>query len=131
MLVRSYDCRIQQQVFQVGIDVQHLEYPLPDVPLAPSIVPLINRVPFPESSGKITPGRSGFSQPKDGVYESAIVFATSTRIAFFPGQQRCNLMPLFIRELVSSSHTDPPFAIRDDNVISFCSKPSNVNVNTT
>src|SRR5271157_2079211 len=107
MLMGANYSGIQEQNAQVGI-LQLLHDGLEHAILAPAIEALKDAVPVAEALGQVTPGSAGLGQPQDGVDEQAIVLGRPTGVAFLARQEFLDGVPLSVRNLMASQHTEGP-----------------------
>jgi hypothetical protein len=89
--------------FVVANDGRSKDVP-PNIASRPVAESVVHRLPIAVSTGKIAPRYSRLRNPQHAVDEVAIRAHRWSPKA--PRQQAANLLPLFISELVSSSHLD-------------------------
>ncbi len=101
------NARTQQQMLEIGFDVQGFENVASDAILAPEVVALKNRVPFAKLVRQFTPRFPRHSQPNNGIHKSMIVLTCPTRVFLFIRQISSNLLPtahLSVR-VIAASHS--------------------------
>jgi hypothetical protein len=98
VLVHPDDGAIDDHVLEVRVVRQGLEDPIEHASLDPSAKALKDRVPVPESLGKVAPRCPDTHNPKNRFDEKPVVRSRAARILNFSWKKRCNPLPLIITQ---------------------------------
>lgn len=121
VLVRAYDRAVYKVDFPLHIPLSvrfrlgPLEEFFPQSFLAPFVEAAVNRLPWAIAFGQVAPRRSRPQDPQDSVDNLAVILPGPSCLRFLRWQERLQLFPLLIRQLVSSSHIP---IVRDETYFS-------------
>lgn len=98
MLMDPDVCRVDEDVFEIGIIGQVLENPVPDALLRPAPEAGVDGEPFAEFLRQITPGCAGPRNPQNRLDKPAIVVRGGAGITKLARQLWRNPFPLLIAQ---------------------------------
>jgi hypothetical protein len=98
VLVHPDDGAIDNHVLEVRVVRQGLEDPIEHASLDPSAKALKDRVPVPESLGKVAPRRPDPHNPENRFDEKPVVRPRAARIPDFSRNKRRDPLPLIITQ---------------------------------
>jgi hypothetical protein len=98
VLVHPDDGALNDDGLQVRLVRQGREDPIEHASLEPSAKALKDRVPVPESLGKVAPGRSDTHNPENSFDEKPVVRSRAARILDFSRKKRCDPLPLILTQ---------------------------------
>ena len=94
---------VEQDPLQVGV-LQCLEDPLPDPLASPAVEPAPGGVPVAEALGQIPPRGAGPGDPEDGVHEKTVILGDLPVLAWLPGKEILDPVPILVRDGMAMSH---------------------------
>lgn len=94
------DGAVDHQILVVPIRRQRLEHPLPDTGMAPAVKAPVYGLPFAIALRKIAPVCARVQHPQTSVHEQTVIHTRPARISHLARNQRCNLRPLRLAQLV-------------------------------
>src|ERR1700676_1816783 len=98
MLVRSHDCGVEDQIFEVWIVREGSEDALPDATFAPSVEAYENAVPLGENARQIAPRGARSGDPPHPLDEHSIVRASPARVLRLAHAQILDALPLLVAQ---------------------------------
>lgn len=104
MLMSANDGRIDEHRAKSTFLGQGCEHLVPDKGARPTRKALVGAVPQRELRRQIAPGTTGTCDPQHHLDKPAIVCAAASTISLLAGEQRFDLLPLFITKLFSYRH---------------------------
>jgi hypothetical protein len=94
------DGAVEHQILVVAVGCQGGEHPLPYAGVAPAAEPPMHRLPAAVALRQVTPVRAGSQHPQTAIHEQLIIRSRPARITGLAWQQRRNLRPLPIAQLI-------------------------------
>jgi hypothetical protein len=98
MLVDPDDGAVDDHILEIGIVRQSFKNLIEHAASDPPAEPLEDRVPIPESLGKVAPRRPDTHNPENRFDEKPVVRSRAARILDFSWKKRRNPLPLIIAQ---------------------------------
>ena len=107
MLVSAHDGGVDHHVLVVVIAGQEPENPLENAALGPSVETLIDDLPVTKPLRQIAPWDASSKPEENGFDEQAIVRRRAAHVAFTPGQNILDPIPLVVAQCIASHRSAP------------------------
>jgi hypothetical protein len=114
MLMDPDVCRVDEDVFEIGIIRQGFENALPHALLRPTPKAGVDGEPFAEFFRQIAPGRAGPCDPQNRLDKQPIVMRGGPRITLLARQFWRNPVPLLLVQNRANQGSPPFFSLESE-----------------